>query len=203
MPRKPNTEIRRAEIVAAMLKVMAKHGYGKATTQAVAREAGLAPGLIHYHFEDRREILMALVKSVAAISRQRYLLRLGSSSGATDRLRAYINGRLALGKDADPDAVAAWVVIGAEAIRDAKVREVYQEAIAAEIETLSALIAAFMAEQGKSSAGAAKLAAALVAFMEGAFQLASAAPKAMPKGYAAESALELIRRFVSGEPKSR
>ena len=36
--------------------------------------------------------------------------------------------------------------------------------------------------------------------MEGAFQLASAAGDVMPQGYAADMALELVRRFAAAEP---
>jgi TetR/AcrR family transcriptional repressor of bet genes len=200
MPRKPNTETRRAEIIAALRKVMARTGYGQATVQAVAREAGLAPGLIHYHFEDKREILMALVKSVAWVAGERYARMAEGARSAAARLRAYIDARLALGPGADPDAVAAWVVIGAEAIRDAKVRELSQQVTAHDRELLRTLRADYMEEQGRSAQAAPLLAASLCAFMEGAYQLASAAPKAIPKGYAADAAMQLVERFVAGEP---
>jgi TetR/AcrR family transcriptional repressor of bet genes len=36
--------------------------------------------------------------------------------------------------------------------------------------------------------------------MEGAFQLASAAPDAMPAGFAADTATQLVRRFIDAEP---
>ena len=186
-----------------MRKVMARTGYGQATVQAVAREAGLAPGLIHYHFEDKREILIALVKSVASVARERYARMAEGARSAAERLRAYIDARLALGPGADPDAVAAWVVIGAEAIRDVKVRELYQQTTSADMEVLRTLLAEYLEEQGKSRQAAALLAASLCAFMEGAYQLASAAPKAMPKGYAAYAAMQLVERFAAGEPALR
>ena len=37
--------------------------------------------------------------------------------------------RLGMGQVAEPKAVAAWVVIGAEAVRQPEVAEVYQEAV--------------------------------------------------------------------------
>src|SRR5258705_12243659 len=40
MPRKPNTDLRRAEIVAALLSVIAARGYDQSTVQAIAQEAG-------------------------------------------------------------------------------------------------------------------------------------------------------------------
>ncbi len=203
MPRKPNTETRRAEIIAAMRKVMARTGYGQATVKAVAREAGLAPGLIHYHFEDKREILTGLVTAVASVARERFEAMVQGASSAAERLRAYIDARVGLGPGADADAVAAWVVIGAEAIRDPKVRELYQQAMSSEMEILRGLLAGYMEEQGRSAQAAPLLAASVCAFMEGAFQLASAAPKAMPKGYAADAAMQLVERFVAGEPLSR
>jgi len=203
MPRKPNTDQRRAEIVAAMLSVIASSGYDKATIQAVARQAGLAPGLIHYHFASKREILLALVDTLAGYIQARYSQAAGSAATPADKLRAYLNARLAHGKGANPQAVAAWVVIGAEAIRDAKVREAYQAAIAAEMTLLRSLLAAYMAEEGKSGSGAPRLAAVLMAFIEGAFQLSSAAREAMPKGYAADSAMQLVERVVSGEPRAK
>ena len=58
MPRKPNTELRRAQIVDALRQVVAVSGYSGATIQAIAAQSGLAPGLIHYHFDDKLEILV-------------------------------------------------------------------------------------------------------------------------------------------------
>ena len=67
-----NTEHRRAAIVSAMLPVMAQHGYERATIQAIAREAGLTPGLIHYHFKSKQEILVSLVKAIMEYARARF-----------------------------------------------------------------------------------------------------------------------------------
>ena len=117
MARKSNTEQRREEIVAALLAVVAENGYEKATIQAIAQQAGLAPGLIHYHFKNKEEILLHLVKSLAELSRARYLECAGTAATPQQKLKAYIDARLAKGKGANPDAVAAWVIIGAEAVR--------------------------------------------------------------------------------------
>jgi TetR/AcrR family transcriptional repressor of bet genes len=200
MPRKPNTDTRRAEIVAALLAVISEHGYEKATIQVIAREAGLAPGLIHYHFKNKKEILVDLVKTLAQYARERFLRLAESAKTPQEKLRAYIQGRLARGEGSNPDAVAAWVIIGAEAVRQVEVREVYQEAIASEMDAVRHLLEAYLAERGKRRKNAPRLAAALLAFMEGAFQLASAARDVMPSGYAAETAMQLAERFIDGEP---
>jgi len=200
MARKSNTEQRRAEIVAGLLAAIGEHGYDKATIQTIATRAGLAPGLIHYHFKNKEEILLALVRSLAAVARGRYDALAASAATADDRLKACIDARLALGDGADPHAVAAWVVIGAEAVRQPQVRAVYREAVAAELALLEGLLRDYLGAHGKPPTGASRLAAALVALMEGAFQLASAAGDVMPQGYAADMALELVRRFAAAEP---
>lgn len=199
MSRPSNTAHRRAEIVSALLAVMAEHGYEKATIQLIARKANLAPGLLHYHFKTKADILLELVKTLANRSQQRYLDLAESATTAHERLRAYINARLAKGSGADPNAVAAWVIIGAEAVRQPDVKRVYQDAVRGELKLIEALISACFAEQGKKATGVRPLAAGLLSLIEGAFQLASAAPEAMPVGYAATIAIALVEQHLVRE----
>jgi TetR/AcrR family transcriptional repressor of bet genes len=200
MSRRPNTEQRRAEIVNALLAVMSKHGYESATIQLIAQQAGLAPGLLHYHFKTKAEILLELVKTLAELSRNRYLEFAQSASTAEEKLHAYIHARLGKGKGADPQAVAAWVMIGAEAVRQPEVRAVYQQAVAAERDLMAGLLSECLKDSGKQTRNASRLAAAMLAMMEGAFQLSSAAPDAMPSGYAATMATQLVQRYIEAEP---
>lgn len=62
---------------------------------------------------------------------------------------AYIAARLAYGEDANPDAVAAWVMIGAEAVRDPDVRKIYQRAITREVALVRKLLRAYLVESNK------------------------------------------------------
>ncbi|MBC3916423.1 TetR/AcrR family transcriptional regulator [Undibacterium sp. CY18W] len=197
MSRKSNTEQRRKEIVFALLSVMAEQGYEKATILAIAKKAELAPGLIHYHFKSKGEILIALVKVLAGLSRERYEALSASAHTPQEKLAAYVQARLAKGEGAMPEAVSAWVVIGAEAVRQSEVRAVFQEAIAAELALIQALLTACLEDQKKAIDGVAGLAAGLLAFMEGAFQLASAAGDVMPQGYAAATAMVFIENSLA------
>ncbi|QWT19358.1 TetR family transcriptional regulator C-terminal domain-containing protein [Bacillus sp. NP157] len=199
MPRKPNTELRRQQIVDGLLKAMAAQGYTGATIQAIAKAAGLAPGLVHYHFHDKREILVALVEQLTAYASTRFQSRAITAATAHDRLRAYIDARLAYGADANPDAVAAWVMIGAEAVRDPDVREVYQRVATAELSLIRKLLRACLVERAKRVRKLDAFAAALLAFIEGAFVLASNARSVVPAGFAADMANELVERYIAGE----
>jgi TetR/AcrR family transcriptional regulator, transcriptional repressor of bet genes len=200
MSRKSNTDARRAEIVNAMLAVMAANGYEKATIQAIAKQAKLTSGLVHYHFKSKHEILIALVKWLTDFVHSRYLQIAASAKTPEEYLRAYVDARLGLGKGANPAAVAAWVVVGSEAIRLREVRELYQEAVAFELTLIRKLLTDYFKARGKRPRQISQLAAALMAFNEGAFQLASAAHSIMPQRYAADMAMQLIERFVTAEP---
>ncbi len=52
---------RRARIVRAARKLLAEEGYDQVTMKQVAREAGVAQGLIHYYFSGKDEILVEVL----------------------------------------------------------------------------------------------------------------------------------------------
>ena len=52
---------RRARIVGAARKLLAEEGYDRVTMKEVAREAGVAQGLIHYYFSGKDEILVEVL----------------------------------------------------------------------------------------------------------------------------------------------
>ena len=202
MSKPSSADTRRTQIVAAMLPVLAEHGYARATIALIARQAGLAPGLIHYYFPSKREILVSLVRSVSDYADTRFRSAVPDPATPLQRLQAYFEARLGLGQGASAEVAAAWVMIGAEAVRQPEVREVYQAAVAQELATLTALLEDCLRHDGRDLAAAASLAPALLAFMEGAFQLSSAAGAVMPTGYAAPAALDMACRGMAAAPKT-
>ncbi len=195
MGRPKNTAARRAEITAGLLEVLAAEGYEGATVAAIARAAGLAPGLVHYHFATKEEVLVALVEELAARLDAR--ARAGLEATGDDprgRLLAYVDAHVALGEGADARAVAAWVAIGAEATRRPDVRRLYQGAVKLRLSTLEALFRDCLRAEGKSPRSAPAWAAAVASAIEGAYLLATAAPGSLPRGFAAPA----LRRMVVG-----
>src|SRR5688572_15123230 len=179
MARPSNTLQRREEIVDGLLRAMATHGYEGASIVAIAKAAGLAPGLVHYHFDTKAEVLLALVERLVRQVRARYQARPG------DRLDAFIDAHLALGPDADPRAVAAWSIVGAEALRQPDVRRLYRAALASTLKELKRLVRQRLREQRRITRNAGRISAGIVSAIEGAFRIAAAAPGALPGGYAA------------------
>ncbi|WP_296945863.1 TetR family transcriptional regulator [uncultured Massilia sp.] len=200
MPRKPNTAERRSQIVAALLAEIAVQGYARASVQAIARRAGLAPGLVHYHFRDKEEILLELIASLARVARAREAALAAAATTPQERLQAWLDARLASGPGAAPDAVAAWVMIGAEAVRQPEVGRAYRAVLNEELAALTGCLQACLAARAKATAQAPRLAAGLLAFMEGAFQLSSAARELVPEGFAAGMAMQFALRCIDAEP---
>jgi AcrR family transcriptional regulator len=52
---------RRTQIVHAAAKVLGRQGYGATSLKDVAREARVAPGLLHYYFESKEDLLLEVV----------------------------------------------------------------------------------------------------------------------------------------------
>jgi TetR/AcrR family transcriptional repressor of bet genes len=195
MGRPSNSEQRRAEIVDALLKVMARQGYARATVAAIARQAGLTPGLLHYHFQDKHEVLVALVQRLVVGAEARASYRLArAGSEPRRRLEAFIDAYVARDDQGDPAAVAAWVVIGAEALRAPEVRGLYTHAVEKMLSSAQRLVLDCLRAERRSTRQAPAIAAALLAAVEGAYRVSAAAPGVLPMGFAAPT----LRKMMNG-----
>ena len=58
-------EKRRAQLIEAAMKVISKKGYTGATTEAIAKQAGLTKGALYFHFGNKEDIFFAVVKELS------------------------------------------------------------------------------------------------------------------------------------------
>lgn len=201
MARAKNRDERRSQITAALQRTMATHGYERSTIAMISEEAGLASGLVHYHFGSKAEILLALVESLAAAAESRIERRLLRASSPIDELDAIVDAMLARDDEFDPDAVRCWTSIAAEAVKSAEVRV----ACAAYVERLTdrlarATVAACHAD-ARTGEGSRAIAGAIVAMIEGYFALAAAVPAVIPAGSAAQMAKRSVRGLIAAQPR--
>lgn len=191
MGRPSNRAQRRAEIVDGLQAVMAREGYEAASVAEVAKAAGLTTGLVHYHFQSKQEILLALIERLGQGLEERAAPRVAKAKTPRAKLDALLDVHLARGQG-DPTALACWVAVGAEAIRQPEVREAYGAVLGRRVERFTALLREALAEAGRGTRGAKAGAAALSATIEGYFQLAAASPDLVPRGSAARSAKRML-----------
>jgi TetR/AcrR family transcriptional regulator, transcriptional repressor of bet genes len=206
MPRPSNTQERRRQIAGALIKVMARRGYDGASVAGIAKTARLTPGLVHYHFESKQEILLAALDELVARHDARLDERL-NAAGEDDphaQLAAFIDFHLGLGADADPEALACWLLISGEALREPKVRAGFQAALAGMSTRLVAIIRRGVERRVFTVAPPEPAAAALLAAIQGYFVLAATARALIPRGSAAAAAKQMAegllrpRRHFSG-----
>lgn len=127
MPR-PNVEVERKEqILSAACKVIAERGFRALRVADVAREASLSSGIVHYYFNDKRNLVRAAFEQNFARSLERRETILESEDDAITRLRALIEAYL----PSEEETVRAWHVwaeLWAEAIHDTDLQELNDHA---------------------------------------------------------------------------
>src|SRR5262245_22803924 len=188
MPRPSNTEERRAQITRALMKVMAKRGYDGAAVADIARAARLTPGLVHYHFKNKQEILLAALHDLVARHRERLDARLMTTrADPAAEVAAFIDFHLGLGAEADPEALACWILLCGEALRQPEVRVAFEAALQELVARLAAAIRRGVEQRCFDCASIEASASAIIAAIQGYFVLAATARSVIPKGSAAAS----------------
>lgn len=178
MGRKPNTDQRRAQIKEALLGEMAAVGYERASVRSIAARAGLAPGLVHYHFHNKEEILLELVEGLIAAAEARFAPVLEGAGAPSRKLAAYVSSRVGLGAAADSEQVRAWVGVIAQTMGQGKVRSRVARWLAKDHAQLARLFAQAGADAPE------ELAASLLALILGSFSLHAIRVAGIPRGYA-------------------
>lgn len=68
----------REQIIRGAYTVLAEQGFEAASIKEIAREAGVTPGLVHYHFTNKDELLLAVLREASA-AYTRQMAQLGDS----------------------------------------------------------------------------------------------------------------------------
>jgi AcrR family transcriptional regulator len=96
------SEDRRADLIRAAYRVMARDGVHRAPLQEIAAEAGVSKGLLIYHFQTKDGLVLAALEGVLAATEARIRERLGESADPARAISTVVD--------------AVWV--GPEANRD-------------------------------------------------------------------------------------
>jgi TetR/AcrR family transcriptional repressor of bet genes len=200
MGRPSNTNERQSQIARALLPVMAKKGYDGATVADVAKVADIAPGLLHYHFKNKLEILLAAIVELEADYETRLDEALsGASSKPAAELDAFIDAHLHVGAGADPVALACWINVTGEALREPRVRRAVERVLASALFRLRSILERGTKEGAFACREPDVAAAAILATIQGYFVLAATARPLIPEG-SASRATRAMALALAGRP---
>lgn len=189
-------ESRRADLVAAALDLLAEAGPSGTTVRAIAEAAGLSPGMIRHHFTSKEDLLDAAYRTHMA--RQTEGAERGLGAGpARDRLRRFVAASLTP-PVVDPRAVSLWAGFLHMVRRDPAMRATHEETYLAYRDRLQTLIAAALAEAGRS-AGAEdlrRLAIACNAVIDGLWLEGGVLPEAFAAGEIEAIGLASVGRIL-------
>lgn len=197
MPRPSNSAERRLQIARALRKLLALHGYDGASIADVAAAAGLAPGLVHYHFKSKLEILLVVLDDLFAGHMAALEKELAHAGGdAARQLAAFLDLHLATGRNADPEALACWITLIGEALREPRVREAHERATTALLDRLRTILRDGVSAGVFHTSDPRAAAAALMAAIQGYFVLAATARSQIPRSTAAASVKAMARGLL-------
>jgi len=186
---------RRQAILKAAMKVFAQRGYAAATIRTIAREAHIAQGTIYLYFSSKRDILLALYRSMILESFEELLVRPGQG-GTEAFLRSLIVDRIERFRR-NPQAVrlAFTDLPFHRELRD----RLYRDVALGQLERLQAFLKDRVAK-GEFRPARAEIAARAFQGMYMIFTLAEGvfADRAVARLSAGEIADEVLRLFLHG-----
>jgi AcrR family transcriptional regulator len=112
---------RREQIVEAATRVFAEKGFRRATTREVAREAGVSEGTIYNYFEDKDDLLMAILHRLNETERRAEDFEEGTATDFRRFLEEYLRRRMSL----TWENREVFRVVLSEMLVNAELREVY------------------------------------------------------------------------------
>jgi AcrR family transcriptional regulator len=173
---------RQADLIAAVLDLMAEAGPAETTVRAIAEAAGVSPGMIRHHFSSKEDLVNAAYRAHMARQTEGAERALGPGS-ARARLRRFVAASLTP-PVVDPRAISLWAAFLHMVRRDPAMRGTHEEYYLAYRDRLQSLIAAALAEAGRIAdrGELRRLAIACNAVIDGLWLEAGLLPEAFAEG---------------------
>ncbi len=203
MPRPSQARERRAQLTAGLMRALAQHGYAGASVANVAREAKLAPGLVHYYFGSKQKMLLALLESIRGAVRARRDERL-ARAGDDPRAKLFALTDALLEHDPSGGTApveATWVVIAAEAVHQPAVRKAYGGMLVELVDRLEAGLRDVLRAEKRQAHDVRSLASAIAAAIQGVYQMDTSAPGTSKRGSSAPALRHMVAGLIEAQPR--
>jgi len=195
-PRPPVAPERRAAIVRATIRCLARDGYAGLTMKRIAAEAGLSPGILHYYFRDKRAILARAAATVIADLDRRMATESRGARDARGRLRALLRACLRIALESR-DFWAVFIELWGEALHDRNLGRLNRRAYARARRLLARSVARGMAAGAFRQVPPDEAAAVILALTDGLSLQLTFDPDLMPVGRAVRLAEEALVAFLA------
>jgi len=139
-PRLSVAPARRAEIVEATIRCLARVGYSGLRMKEVARLAGVSQGILHYYFESKRAILLAALHKVLDDLNRRLTPVIDAAPDAPTQLAGVVRSFLAFA-DENREFWLVFVEFWGEMMHDRDFAQVNAELYRRLRRTLGAVVA--------------------------------------------------------------
>ncbi len=110
MPKVGMEPVRRRQIIAATKTCIHQEGIARTSASRIARQAGIAPGLITHYFDDKDELLLETFRSIYRELATDTRRRLGLAQSPAERMLALVEAQISP-STLTPESVTAWLAI--------------------------------------------------------------------------------------------
>ena len=191
--RREDPDARRASLIAACARVLAREGAAGASVRAIALEAGASPGLIGHYFGG----VDALVAATYAQVEARVTTALDEAVAAAGpepraRLEAYVCASL-LPPIADSDLLSTWIAFWSLVRARPEIAALHDE----QYGRFRAGLEALLADSGVSAAALRRTAIAITALVDGLWLELCLSPETFAEGEAAAIARSGLSALIS------
>jgi AcrR family transcriptional regulator len=122
--RRQTVDERRAEILETTCEVVIERGFAATRVSDVARKLGVSTGLIHYHFDNKEQLLAEAFKFAARQDIDRVGARIAEATTATEKLDRMFQ---MWAPEQDDYAWMLWIDSWGEALRNDLMQQISQE----------------------------------------------------------------------------
>jgi AcrR family transcriptional regulator len=126
--RRALTDLRRAEIIAAALKVFAKKGFGSARAEDVATQARIAKGTLYLYFDSKEAIYEAALAHAMTQLQALVEERLETAATTEERIRVFVSSRMEFWS-AQGELYRMVMTVGREKRQKKRTAEILQDSV--------------------------------------------------------------------------
>jgi len=191
---------RRAVIVRATIRCLARDGYAGLTMKRVAAEAGLSPGILHYYFRDKRAILASAAATVTGDLDCRVAAEARGARDARARLRALLRACFRAATESR-DFWTVFIELWGEALHDRELARLNRHAYARARRLLEASVTRGVASGAFRKVAPDEAATIILALVDGLSLQLTFDPDLMSLGRAVRLAEEALGAFLDTAPR--